>query len=806
MNVLTLHNPGYVTQDTQVSGYSCQNQRSRIQSARIARIPEVSEYNVVQFENVFMRSILLLFVSLCSLALPAQDTIKVETTDAMPVCKPALPQATPCATAALAISKENPKYSEKARRSHREGAVVLNLIVDEEGEPRDIRVVKSVGDGLDEEAVEAVKHWKFQPGTYQGKAVSVQIAVEVNFRLTTTPSSSPSQSAASSDGQRQQLNNLYSDANSAYQRRDFQTAANLSRRMTSMFPLNANAWSVLGSSLLELHELNQAATALETAVKLDPASSFALINLGRVYWRQRRYDEAQAQFAKQIALNPDDHYAHGNLGMMLRDQKKCSVALAELEKALTLTPNNFAVMLALGECNLDLGNKSKGLSYLEQAASEASTPGTWNGAAYQLALRNIELDRAQRWAQTAIDGESTQLRDISLDHLSTAQLGRAADIASYWDTMGWVLYQRGSYEQSVQYLQAAFSVRVLPVIAYHLGRVDEALSQPDDATRAYALAIAAADSPLVQPLNPDEADAVADARKRLAKVLPDEKAVTKLVDAERASLSAMRTVSIENLAKAGGAADFTINVASSGKAVGVRQVSGDASFAAFSAPLQSATLPSQFPLATDIEIPRRGTLTCEAGKPQCSFVLLSADDAVDLSRKESATDATALAQSTAPDPHTYNNASLGMKISLPDEWQLVHEEPGTFSRPHSATLGKPGTVAFFVLMREHLEGSSDLYSKMLEAGFSQREEYRRIGDREVKRDGIAGTRWSVGWKEKGIPYSGLLEFFSVGEDRYQLMALAPSEVYARYSDDFENMLQSLRFPILHTDPKVFEKP
>jgi periplasmic protein TonB len=62
--------------------------------------------------------------------------------------------------------------------------------VDAKGEPTDIRVIEGLGMGLDEEAVEAVKNWKFEPGTISGRPVAVQVDVEVDFYLP-APRSSP---------------------------------------------------------------------------------------------------------------------------------------------------------------------------------------------------------------------------------------------------------------------------------------------------------------------------------------------------------------------------------------------------------------------------------------------------------------------------------------------------------------------------------------------------------------------------------------------------------------------------------------
>jgi len=81
------------------------------------------------------------------------------------------------------LYKVEPEYSEEARKAKFQGTVVLAVIVDEHGNPRDIKVVRPLGLGLDQKAVEAVEKWKFSPGKKDGKPVPVQAQIEVNFRL-----------------------------------------------------------------------------------------------------------------------------------------------------------------------------------------------------------------------------------------------------------------------------------------------------------------------------------------------------------------------------------------------------------------------------------------------------------------------------------------------------------------------------------------------------------------------------------------------------------------------------------------------
>jgi periplasmic protein TonB len=86
-------------------------------------------------------------------------------------------------SAPRAIYAPDPDYSEEARKARYQGSVQLYVIVDSAGHPRDIKVSRSLGMGLDEKAVAAVKTWRFEPAMKDGHPVAVQINVEVFFHL-----------------------------------------------------------------------------------------------------------------------------------------------------------------------------------------------------------------------------------------------------------------------------------------------------------------------------------------------------------------------------------------------------------------------------------------------------------------------------------------------------------------------------------------------------------------------------------------------------------------------------------------------
>ena len=81
------------------------------------------------------------------------------------------------------VYKIEPEYSDEARKAKLQGDVVLRIEVDARGLAQNIVVSHGLGLGLDERAIEAVRHWKFRPGYSNGKAVPAPALIQVTFRL-----------------------------------------------------------------------------------------------------------------------------------------------------------------------------------------------------------------------------------------------------------------------------------------------------------------------------------------------------------------------------------------------------------------------------------------------------------------------------------------------------------------------------------------------------------------------------------------------------------------------------------------------
>jgi TonB family protein len=95
-------------------------------------------------------------------------------------------------SAPIPTFRPEPEYSEQARAAKWQGAVLLQVVIDENGVPRDLKVIRSLGMGLDQKAIEAVQQWRFKPGVKDGQPVPTSAVIEVNFRLAQSPETTAS--------------------------------------------------------------------------------------------------------------------------------------------------------------------------------------------------------------------------------------------------------------------------------------------------------------------------------------------------------------------------------------------------------------------------------------------------------------------------------------------------------------------------------------------------------------------------------------------------------------------------------------
>jgi len=86
-------------------------------------------------------------------------------------------------SAPILVKQVKPQYTAKAKDAKVQGTVLIECVVETDGTVGDVKVTKSLDEDLDQEAIKAVKQWRFEPGKKDGKAVRVQITLEMTFTL-----------------------------------------------------------------------------------------------------------------------------------------------------------------------------------------------------------------------------------------------------------------------------------------------------------------------------------------------------------------------------------------------------------------------------------------------------------------------------------------------------------------------------------------------------------------------------------------------------------------------------------------------
>jgi len=668
---------------------------------------------------------------------------------------------------------------------------VLSLVVNAKGVPQDITVTQGLGHGLDEAATAAVKHWRFDPGSAEGKVVPVEFTVEVKFSLhgDTNGPAFPGPVAL------EDANKLFNLADDARLAHDCATAIRLANRVIELDPQHWGAWNELGLCYLNANDLSAAENAFKRQIEVTPGHYFAYNNLGRVYLDRREYDKALVEFRKQLELTPHAQLTLGNVALVLRDQRKYQEAIVAYQQAIEVSPNNSTYHAGLLDCYLALGMQDEAAKTADKTAALTTSGAGWNGLAWTLAEHNSQLDRAQRYAKLAIASESANLMTVTLDPLTPDVYARVRSLVASWDTLGWILFLRGDNSSAEKYLLAAWNSSQDPTVGDHLAQAYEKLGHSDDALKYSALTIAALPA-MELPQNSDF-DAASNSRERIDRLTSSEVARKLLRDTAR-TYSQQNSVTIPNQSKQSGKAQFAILQAQEGNKLEARLVIGDPPLQSFASAVATQTPRVPVPGDEGIDVARWGILTCPRPDAECTLKIATASEAT-YAELRSRIDSLAIVATSST--NSYSSDSLGFALNLPDDWSKTSEQAATGAQPAMVTFTKKGTLCSLVVARRHLEATEDTFNKLIESGLEKNESFHLLSSGRVVRDGVGGARTVANFDEDKVEYHMIIETFTAGDLHYQLLASAPLDDYDRYSAELDKLLGAVRFPALHVDAK-----
>ena len=411
---------------------------------------------------------------------------------------------------------------------------------------------------------------------------------------------------------------LIQAAEAAANNDNYPVAEQLLRRALEKEPKHKTLRRNLGYVLSAERKYPEAIAVLQEQTKINPFEDYAYNLLGRVYWQQQDYANAEQSFRKQIEVTPLSPQAHANLGQMLVDWRKYKEAVPELEQAISLTPDEELLHVSLGRAYLNLGEDEKSIKSFEEALKIDRSPLVLNDIAYFLAVKGVQLDKALQYAESAVTSVANSLRNVEAGNLTMDDLSNVSSLAAYWDTLGWVYFQKGDFEAAQKYLKAAWILQQHSEVGHHVGAVAEKRGNKEEAIRLYAQGVVAD-------------HVVPEARESLLKLTtPD--AMEKLLETARKELPSYNRFDLGQLVpnlKEPVEAEFFVVLAPdasrNAQVVDVKFIKGADSLKPLASQLKSVKYSLVFPDASPTKIVRRGALLCLPKPGPCTFTLISPD-------------------------------------------------------------------------------------------------------------------------------------------------------------------------------------
>jgi tetratricopeptide (TPR) repeat protein len=409
---------------------------------------------------------------------------------------------------------------------------------------------------------------------------------------------------------------LYDAAKAASERGNYKVAIELLQKVVVADPKHKTAWMDLGRNYMVLRQTDDAVNAFKKQAELNPYDEFAYGALGWAYTTERKYEDAATAFNKAIEINPLSDYAHAALGAMYQESHQYDKAAVELEKAASLKSDDAGLQINLGNAYLNLGQDDKALAAFDRAIQISATPEVWNDIAYQLSVKQVHLDRAQQYAESAVTAIANALRNLSLDQLSDRDLALVSELDANWDTLGWVYFARGDIAKAEKYVNAAWLLGEHGEVGDHLAQIYEKRGRKDQAINTYAMALSG-----IRP--------TLESRGRLAALVGGDAKVPATIEQHRLALQATRTLKLGKIAQAGGTAEFFVVLTSSSagaKIEAAKFVSGEEKLKPLTENLRSAKIDFAFPDDVPTKILRRGILSCSKDGGECEFVMMLPED------------------------------------------------------------------------------------------------------------------------------------------------------------------------------------
>ena len=243
----------------------------------------------------------------------------------------------------------------------------------------------------------------------------------------------------------------------------------------------------------------------EAALQLDPQNPALIGQYSDFLIKQNQAPKAIALVKEYVAAHSNDAKAHELLGAVYFGSKDLGSAQQEFERALQLDPNRVDVQLRLAKLYEDQGKTDEALAHYQKASDQQPKSAPLATVVGNMYLKKGDLDKAEKYYSQALSidpnfsialantawvyAQQNKNLDVALGMAQKAN-SQMPKIASIRDTLGWVLYKKGSYSSAMPlFVDCVSESPKTASFQYHLGLTQMALGNKVEAKRSLERAL-----------------------------------------------------------------------------------------------------------------------------------------------------------------------------------------------------------------------------------------------------------------------------------------------------------------------------
>jgi len=275
------------------------------------------------------------------------------------------------------------------------------------------------------------------------------------------------------DSTNHEAEGLYDEARNNLSRNDVDGSIRSLQRALDLDPKFARAWLWLGEIYKFKNDFDAAVAAYRKGIEADPQQPVGYKALGLAFLGKHKLGDALPVLQQLAKLAPEDPEAQSLLGSTLLALKRFPEAVSILEAAAKLKPHDARIQSQLGFVYLASGEETKALAAYQSALAEDPNPASYNDIAYAMADAGKLLPTALEYAQHAVKDQEQISLKLTLAELQVEDHFYTVRLASFWDTLGWVYFRQGNFDQAEKFLNASWLLVQRADVADHLRQVYE---------------------------------------------------------------------------------------------------------------------------------------------------------------------------------------------------------------------------------------------------------------------------------------------------------------------------------------------